>query len=1291
MTYPILLITSTGSTNPFGSYYTEILRNEGFNAFQTDISTVSSTTLSSYDIVILAEMTLSISQVTMLSDWVNGGGRLIVMRPDPQLNYLLGLIGPFGVLDGAYLLVDTSRAPGKGIVNQTIQYKGIADTYVPTSTNIATLYSDAVTQTNYPAVTMRKAGSGIAACFTYDLARSIVYMRQGNPAWVYQERDGFPPERSDDLFYPDWIDFNKVTIPQADEQQRLLANMILEMTRDIKPIPRFWYLPRGIRAAVVMTGDDHAGQYNGITNATQVRFDRYLTLSQSNCSVDNWECIRSTSYIYTDSALTDAQALAYQDLGFEISAHVYADTVYGGCGNNYTLDQLETFFAAQLNSWKSKYTSITSPRTHRIHCIAWSGWTVAPTVELNHGIRFDTNYYYWPGSWILDRPGFFTGSGMPMRFCDLNGNLIDVYQATTQMTDESNQTYPLTCDSLFDKAIGPEQYFGVFTVQAHNDANPNLVAEAIITSALARGIPIVSSSQMLDWIDGRNNSTYSNVSWNGTTLSFSVTSATTKKLQVMVPATSSTGIAISTVNINGNPTNYVIYMINGINYAFITTVYGSATYDVAYALDSTLPTVTGTDPASGAMLVKISANITATFSKSLDYSTVNSNAFELHEGNATGPLVAANITYNDYVTITATLRPMQNLVYGATYTAILKGGPTGIKDISGNAFAADYTWSFTTIHLVEPLGWYTGDMHVHRSCGSSPINILDMFQKMIPQNLSFISLLADMGDGEVQDPVQDLPRVTGVDDPVSIAGRIVHWDAEWHWDPVGVSYPQKAIGGHVVALGLTNAHQIWSEYTFPIFQWAHQQNAYAGFAHIQYLPDNLPQTLYCCIPIEYPVEIALGTCDFIDEDVVDGTSHVYDPPMNPEFGMHAYYRLLNCGFRPGLAAGTDFPCNGVSNIVDLGALLTYAKVAGTQVVYRNWVDSIISGRTVVSRNGHNEFLDMTVNNTAVPGDQVNLTGSGSVTVTVVWTANQPLTGTIELVNNGEVVASKQASVSQGVPVSLYATVTFIKSGWLVARRMDANNGHQLHTAAVFIIINNAPVRANAADAQFFVQWMDNLLQKTSPGGAWNSFFINSLSQVQSRYQSAKVVYQQIAIDAGPPVYPCKIWYSSATPGTIDTDDLSAVELGVKFRSDINGYVTGIRFYKALSNTGTHIGSIWSNTGTLLGQATFTVETTNGWQQASFIIPIAVTANTTYVVSYHTDVGHYSSDNNYFTSAVDTAPLHALQNGIDGPNGVYIHSDTPAFPTQTWNSSNYWVDVVFQAAACNPLSCNMQLN
>src|SRR5207249_5460945 len=140
-------------------------------------------------------------------------------------------------------------------------------------------------------------------------------------------------------------------------------------------------------------------------------------------------------------------------------------------------------------------------------------------------------------------------------------------------------------------------------------------------------------------------------------------------------------------------------------------------------------------------------------------------------------------------------------------------------------------------------------------------------------------------------------------------------------------------------------------------------------------------------------------------------------------------------------------------------------------------------------------------------------------------------------------------------------------------------------------------------------------------------------------------------------------------------DPNAVELGIRFRSDVSGYITAIRFYKGPFNTGPHIGNLWTNTGALLATATFVGETASGWQQATLSTPVAITANTTYVVSYYAPAGGYAVNLPYFASSFNTPPLHALADGLDGPNGVYRYGAS-GFPTNTYQSSNYWVDVVF---------------
>lgn len=400
---PILAINASG--NPFSKYYSEILRSEGLNSFTAaDISTVTAQGLQQYQVVILGEMPLTTAQVTMFSDWVNSGGNLIAMRPDKKLAGLLGLSDQASTLGDGYMLANTSSAPGAGVVNETMQFHGTADRYTANSGTAvaATLYANSTTATSNPAVTIRNVGGagGQAVAFTYDLARSIIYSRQGNPAWAGDERDGSSPIRPNDLFYgakagdnqPDYVDLNKVAIPQADEQQRLLANLVQHVNQDKNPLPKFWYFPKGNKAVLVMAGDDHS-----TANGTKTSFDSLAAASPANCSVANWECHRATSWLYLNTPVTDAQAASYQQNGFDIGAHVSS-----GC-SNWTAASLQDNYATDLANWREKYPSLPNQAGSRLHCIVWTDWATQPKVELANGIRFDMNYYYWPGSWVQNR------------------------------------------------------------------------------------------------------------------------------------------------------------------------------------------------------------------------------------------------------------------------------------------------------------------------------------------------------------------------------------------------------------------------------------------------------------------------------------------------------------------------------------------------------------------------------------------------------------------------------------------------------------------------------------------------------------------------------------------------------------------------------------------------------------------------------------------------------------------------------------------------------------------------
>jgi hypothetical protein len=151
-----------------------------------------------------------------------------------------------------------------------------------------------------------------------------------------------------------------------------------------------------------------------------------------------------------------------------------------------------------------------------------------------------------------------------------------------------------------------------------------------------------------------------------------------------------------------------------------------------------------------------------------------------------------------------------------------------------------------------------------------------------------------------------------------------------------------------------------------------------------------------------------------------------------------------------------------------------------------------------------------------------------------------------------------------------------------------------------------------------------------------------------------------------------LFTATTVPGILTDTDTSAVELGVKFQSSVAGRITAIRFYKGPQNTGTHTAHLWSATGTSLPTATFAGETASGWQQVNLTTPVAITANTIYVASYHATKGRYSADGNYFAKAHVSGVLSAPAT----TNGVYFYGTTSKLPTSSFNASNNYVDVVF---------------
>jgi FlgD Ig-like domain len=638
---PILVVTPTGVAND--SYYPEILRAEGLNEFDVkSTAALTAATLAGYDAVVLAAA-VNDTQAGAVTSWVNDGGSLIAMRPGANLASLLGLSAAGSALSNGYLKVDTGSAPGAGIVGETIQYHGAADRYTLTggARAVATLYSDATTSTSNPAVTTRTVGEGHASAFTYDLAQSVSLTRQGNPAWAGQDHDGDTLTRANDLFQAnpgltDWLDKSKIQIPQADEQQRLLANIITDTTIDRTPLPRFWYFPRGDKAEVVMTGDDHG---SGVTSTV---FNKLLERDPGGfaaCTpqeLADWKCVRSTSYVYPSSPIAGPvySPADYQSLGFEVALHLALDgSSCTNFGSPPTLPSLDLQLSAQLADFASAFPGVSAPSTIRTHCIPWTDWDSQPKTDLAHGIRLNTDYYWFSNTnWDQDLAGMFTGSGIPMRFAAANGALIDVYQAATESADDAtvspNTVVPAQMKTLIDNALGSPGYYGAFTVIVHNDGDPNTglpandaARQAVVDYAQSNGVSVISERQLLTWLDGRDSSSFGDVDYGSGALTFTIQKGSgANGLQAMVPFHGADG-DLDALTRDGTPVTYAKKTIKGVEYAVFTAADGGsyrATYPDNRPPDTTITQAPADGTATAASISFASSEKGSTFECSLD-------------------------------------------------------------------------------------------------------------------------------------------------------------------------------------------------------------------------------------------------------------------------------------------------------------------------------------------------------------------------------------------------------------------------------------------------------------------------------------------------------------------------------------------------------------------------------------------------------------------------------------------------------------------------------------------------
>ena len=332
-------------------------------------------------------------------------------------------------------------------------------------------------------------------------------------------------------------------------------------------------------------------------------------------------------------------------------------------------------------------------------------------------------------------------------------------------------------------------------------------------------------------------------------------------------------------------------------------------------------------------------------------------------------------------------------------------------------------------------------------------------------------------------------------------------------------------------------------------------------------------------------------------------------------------------------------------------------------------------------------------------------GPGSATVT--WSAPSSGGAVSKYIITPFIGSEAQtATTIAGSPPATNATITGLKNGTSYTFTVTASNSAgsatpSEHSNAVTPSATTPPtapsaVTASGATGQALVGWTAPAsnggstitsytitpftgifaLKATTVSGSGTSGIVKGLTNGTSytfKVSATNASGESPQSGASGSVTPVNTIFDFTTPGTIDSGDGSSVELGVKFTSSTTGHISGIRFYKAAANTGSHVVALYSSAGALLASATASGESASGWQQVSFAKSIAITAGTTYVAAYFAPNGHYSDTPAGFGTATSNPPLTALANAVSG-DGVFAYSPTATFPSNSFNATNYWVDV-----------------
>lgn len=418
---PILVVVNTAAANRSSTYIVEMLDIEGF--VSKEVADVAGLPLrelpvADYAVVIAAEGAIQEGDEDFIRRTVaEDGVNLVAMRPPSGLADVFGLEQGHGLnqtVADKYVVFDEHHALGQHLLASYTQFHGVADLYRGAGCDVlGRIAVEPNGPTGFVAIATHTYGHGRTAAFTYCLATSTVVFHQGQ---ISNSSIGANPDADDDGrwvpndLFVDVLDPRLKFVPQADVQQDMLVRILNDMTRDRMPLPRLWYFPNAAPCVAYINGDS-----DGMAKED---YDTVLSLVERHGGV-------FSAYLMTKhhELFTRQEADALRARGHNFGQHVILEW-------DATVADGEAQVAEDMQAFEQHFGY--RPSSNRGHCLIWPGWTEMAATLRQHGVRLDQNYI--PRRFY--RHGYLNGSGLPVKFMTSEGQLLDIYEQNTHLTDD---------------------------------------------------------------------------------------------------------------------------------------------------------------------------------------------------------------------------------------------------------------------------------------------------------------------------------------------------------------------------------------------------------------------------------------------------------------------------------------------------------------------------------------------------------------------------------------------------------------------------------------------------------------------------------------------------------------------------------------------------------------------------------------------------------------------------------------------------------------------------------------